>query len=50
MKSNIFNDIKKCKLKNEYRLSSLKGVKNLSRSDLDTIEPVSYTHLAEKLP
>ena len=43
MKSNIFNEIKKCKLKNEYRLSSLKGVKNLSRSDLDTIELYAKT-------
>jgi len=34
----IFTDIEKEKLKNEYRMSTLKGVNKLTRSDLDSIE------------
>jgi hypothetical protein len=43
MNKSIYKDINKCKLKNEYRLSTLKGVNNLSRSDLDTIELYAKT-------
>lgn len=39
----IYQDLEKLRLKNEYRASTLKGVKNLSRSDLDMIEFYAQT-------
>ena len=41
--ANIYQDIDSAKRKNEYRTSTLKGVKNLSRSDLETIELYAET-------
>ena len=43
MNKNIYKDLEKCRRKNEYRVSTLKGVKNLSRSDLDTVELYAQT-------
>jgi len=43
MDKKIYADLQKARLKNEYRLSTVKGVKNLSRSDLDTIELYAET-------
>jgi len=43
MKNCIYKDLEAARLKNEYRLSIIKGVKNLSRSDLDTVELYAQT-------
>lgn len=39
----IYETLKRARVKNEYRTSTIKGVKNLSRSDLDTIELYAET-------
>ena len=39
----IYKDLEKLRLKNEYRASTLRGVKNMSRSDLDMIELYAET-------
>lgn len=39
----IYEILERARLKNEYRTSTIKGVKNLSRSDLDTIELYAKT-------
>ena len=39
----IYKDLEKLRMKNEYRASTLRGVKNLSRSDLDMIELYAET-------
>lgn len=38
MKKKLLNVISQRKRENEYRLSTISGVKNLSRADLDMIE------------
>lgn len=39
----LYKDLEAARIKNEYRLSTIKGIKNLSRSDLDTVELYAQT-------